>query len=102
MKVTSKKENKWYFLSENSQWELCSTVSSGINDSLVGISDISEDIMSETGSDSVGISSHDDSESDTDSDYNPEPSTPAISPKRAELQLCFIQEIVNIKLIIII
>ena len=52
------KEGKWYFLSENSQWEVpvCSTVSSDINDSLAGISDFSEDIVSETASDSGGIS----------------------------------------------
>ena len=35
-------EANWYFLSENSQWEVCSTVSSDTNDSLVGISDFSK------------------------------------------------------------
>ena len=40
-----------------------------------GISDFIEDIVSETGSDSGGISSHDGSESDTDSDHNPGSST---------------------------
>ena len=33
-----------------------------------------EDIVSEAGSDSGGISSHDGSKNDTDSDYNTEPS----------------------------
>ena len=45
-----------------------------INGSLAGISDFDEDIVSEDGSDSSGISSHDGSKSDTDSDYNTEPS----------------------------
>ena len=39
-----------------------------------GISDFGEDIVSEAGSDSGGISSHDGSKNDTDSDYNMEPS----------------------------
>ena len=39
-----------------------------------GISDFGEDIVSEAGSDSDGISSHDGSKNDTDSDYNMEPS----------------------------
>ena len=66
-------------LSENSQWKVWSAVSSDINDSLVGISDFSEDIVSETGSESGNISSHNGSKNDTDSDYNSEPSTSAIS-----------------------
>ena len=40
---------------------------------MAGISDFGEDIVSETGSAS-GISSHDGSRNDTDSDYNTEPS----------------------------
>ena len=45
-----------------------------MNDSLAGISDFGEDIVSEAGSDSGGISSHDGSKNDTaDSDYNTEP-----------------------------
>ena len=44
------------------------------NGSLVSISDSGEDIMSEAGSASGGISSHDGSKNDTDSDYNTEPS----------------------------
>ena len=36
--------------------------------------DFGEDIVSEAGSDSSGISSHDGSKSDMDSDYNTEPS----------------------------
>ena len=76
-------------MSKNSPWEVCSTVSSDINDSLAGTSDFSEDIVSETGSDSGGISRHDGSKSDTDSDYNPEPSRSAIfsSSDRKE-QIC--------------
>ena len=72
MKATSKnrqKEGKWYILSKNSQFEVCSSVSLDINGSLAGISDFGD-----AGSDSSGISSHDGSKSDTDSDYNTEPS----------------------------
>ena len=68
------KEGKWYILSKNSQLKVCSTVSLDINGSLAGISDFGEDIVSEVGSDSSGISSHDGSKSDTDSDYNTKPS----------------------------
>ena len=60
--------------------------------------------MSEEGNDS-SISSQCGNKSDTDSDYNAEPSIiSAISTSfnRKELQLYFIQEIVIIKLIIII
>ena len=45
-----------------------------VNGSLTGISDFGEDMVSEAGSDSSGISSHDGSKNDTDSDYNTEPS----------------------------
>ena len=76
-----RKEGIWYFWSENSQWEICSTISSDSNDSLAGISDFSEEIESKTGSDSGHISSHDGSKSDTDSDYVGEPSTSAGSRK---------------------
>ena len=71
------KEGKWYILSNSSQLEVCSTVSSDINGSLAGISDFSEDIVSETGNGLSGISSHDGSKSDTDCDYNPKPLTSA-------------------------
>ena len=47
------KEGKWYILSKNPQFEVCSTVSSDTNGSPAGISDFSEDVFSETGSDSV-------------------------------------------------
>ena len=40
----------------------------------MGISDFGEDKVSEGGSASGGISSHDGSKYDTDSDYNTEPS----------------------------
>ena len=50
-------EGKWYILNKNSQFEVCSTVSSDINGSLVGVSDFSENNESETGSDSGGVSS---------------------------------------------
>ena len=45
-----------------------------INSSVAGISDSGEDIVSEVGSASSGISSHDGSKNDTDSDYITEPS----------------------------
>ena len=75
-------ERKWYILSKNSQFEVCSTVLLDINGSLAGISDFGEDIVSEAGSasNSGGISSNDGSKNDTDSDYNTEPSIiPTIS-----------------------
>ena len=71
-------EGKWYFCIENSQWEIGSTISLDSNDSLAGISDFSVEVDSEKGSDSDY--SHDGSkscESDTDSEYVPEPSTSA-------------------------
>ena len=73
------KEEKWFFLSKNSQFEACSTVPLDINGSLAGMLDLGEDKVSEAGSDSGGISSHDGSKNDTDSDYITEPSTIAIS-----------------------
>ena len=60
---------------------------------------------SEAGSASGGISSHDGSKNDTDSDYITEPSIiSAISSSfnRKKLKLYFIQEIVIVKFIIII
>ena len=57
----------------NSQFEEGSIVSLDINGSLAGISDFGEDIVSEAGSASGSISSHDCSKNDTDSD-NTEPS----------------------------
>ena len=57
-------------MSKNSQFEECSTVPLDINGSLADISDFSEDIVSEAGSASGGISSHDGSKNDMDSDYN--------------------------------
>ena len=45
-----------------------------INVSLAGISDFGEDMVSEVVSASGGISSHDGSKNDTDSDYITEPS----------------------------
>ena len=54
-------------MSKNSQFEDCSTVSLDIHGSPTGISDFGEDIVSEAGSDSGGVSSHDGSKNDTDS-----------------------------------
>ena len=71
--INIRKEEKWYILSKNSHFEVCSTVSLDINGLLTGISDFGDDIVSEAGSDSGGISSHHGSKSDTDSDYNTEP-----------------------------
>ena len=68
------KERKWYILSKNSHFDKCSIVPLDINGSLAGISDFGEDIVSEAGSASGGISSHGGSKKDTDSDYNTEPS----------------------------
>ena len=56
-------------MTKNSQVEECSTVPLDMNGSLAGISDFGEDIMSEVGSASGVISSHDGSKNDTDSDY---------------------------------
>ena len=66
-------ERRCYILSKNPQFEDCSIVPLGINGSLAGISDFGEDIVSEAGSVSGGISLHDGSKNDTDSDYNTEP-----------------------------
>ena len=59
---------------QNSQFEICSTrcstvVSLDVNGSLAGIPDFGEDLVSEAGSDSSGISpsSHDGSKSGADS-----------------------------------
>ena len=92
-------------MSKNIYFEECSIVHLGISGSLGGISDFGEDIVSEAGSASGGISSHDDSKNDTDRDYNTEPSIISIissSFNRKKLLLNFIQEIVIVKLIIII
>ena len=61
-------------MSKNSQFEGSSIVPLDINGSLAGTSDFGEDIVSEVGSASGGISSHDGSKNDTDSDYNTKPS----------------------------
>ena len=61
-------------MSKDSQFEECSIVSLDVNGSLAGISDFSEDIVSDAGTTSGGISSHDGSKNDTDSDYITEPS----------------------------
>ena len=101
MKATFKTK-KWYILSKNSQFEECSIVPLDINGSLAGISDFGEDIVSEAGSASGGISSHDGSKNDKDSDYNMEPSiisTISSSFNQKKLWLYFIQEIVIVKLI---
>ena len=61
-------------MSKNSQFEDCSIVPLDINGSLAGISDFGEDIVSEAESASGGISSHDGSKNDMDSDYDTESS----------------------------
>ena len=63
------------YLEQELTFEVCSTAPLDINGSLAGISDFGEDMVSKAGSDSGGISSHDGSKNDTDSDYNTEPST---------------------------
>ena len=72
-KATSKKK-KGGISSARTDSEECSTVPLHRNGSLAGISDFVEDIVSEAGSASGGISSHDGSKNDTDSDYITEPS----------------------------
>ena len=92
-------------MSKNSQFEECSTVHLDINGSLAGISDFGKDLVSEAGSASGGISSHDGSKNGTDSDYITQPSiisANSSSFNRKKLYLYFIQEIVIVKLIIII
>ena len=49
----------WYILSTKSQFDVCPTVSLDVNGSLAGNIRFGEDIVSEAGSDSSGISSHD-------------------------------------------
>ena len=61
------------YLEQELKSDVCSTVPLDINGSLAGILDFGEDIVSEAGCDSGGISSHDGSKND--SDYNMEPST---------------------------
>ena len=61
-------------MSNISQFEECSTVPLDINGSKAGISDFGEDIVSEAGSASGSISSHNGSKNDTGSDYITEPS----------------------------
>ena len=73
-KSNFQKERKWYILSKNSHFVECSTVPLDINGSLADISDFGEDVVSEAGSASGGISSHDGSIKDTDSNYITEPS----------------------------
>ena len=71
-------EGKWYFCIDNSQWETSSTISSDSNDLLAGISDYSVEVDSKKGSDSNYLHDGNEScESDTDSEYVPEPSTSA-------------------------
>ena len=92
-------------MSKNSQFGECSIVPLDINGSLASTSDFGEDIVSKVGSASAGISLHDGSKNDTDSDYNIKPSmisTMSSSFNRKKFQLYFIQEIVIVKLIIII
>ena len=61
------------YLEQELKSDVCSTVPLDINGSLAGILDFGEDIVSEAGCDSGGVSSHDGSKND--SAYNMEPST---------------------------
>ena len=61
------------YLEQELTVEVCPTVPLDINSSLAGILDFGEDIVSKAGSDSGGISSHDGSKNDTNSDYNTNP-----------------------------
>ena len=92
-------------MSKNSQFEEWSTVLLDINGSLAGILDFGEDIVLKAGSASGSISSHDGSKNGTDSDYITEPSVISeisSSFNRKQLYLFFIQEVVIVKLVIII
>ena len=94
-------------MSKNSRFEDCSTVPLDINGSLANISDFGEDIVSEAESASGVISSHDGSKNDTDSDYITVPSiisaiSSSFNGRKVVAELYFIQEIVIVKLIIII
>ena len=65
------KRGKWFFWSDNSGWEIRSTISEDTNDSLADISELSGERESETNSES-DISWHDDSnvsEQQSDDDY---------------------------------
>ena len=62
------------YLEQELTAEECSIVPLDINGSLAGILDFGEDIVSEVGSASGGISSHDGSKNDMGSDYITEPS----------------------------
>ena len=62
------------YLEQELTAEECSIVPLDINGSLAGILDFGEDIVSEAGSASGGISSHDGGKNDTGSDYITEPS----------------------------
>ena len=84
------KEGKRYILRKNSQFEVCSTVSSDRNGSMARQAyQILAKILCRKRA-AINISSHNGSKSYTDSDYNPELWTSAISSsfnisKRAEL-----------------
>lgn len=71
------KRGKWFFWSDNSSWEIGSTISVDTNDSLADISEFNEERESETNSESDS-SWHDDSsvgEQQSDDDYTEEAST---------------------------
>ena len=69
-------EGKWFFCIHNSPREIGSMISLDSNDSLAGISDFSKKVDSEKGSNSdYSHNGNESCESDTDSEYVPEPST---------------------------
>ena len=74
MKTTSKKKESGISCARTHSLKNAQQVPLDINGSLADISDFGEDIVSEAGSASGGISSHDGSKNDTDSDYITEPS----------------------------
>ena len=88
-------------MSKNSHFEVCSTVPSDVNGSQAGISDqlsdFGKDIVSEAGSDSGGISSHDSSKKDTDRDYNTEPSIKSGWGEFLNIYFCYLRERNNVQ-----
>lgn len=80
------KRGKWFFWSDNSSWEIGSTISVDTNDSLADISEFNEERESETNSESDS-SWHDDSsvgEQQSDDDYTEEASTSSGNRKGKE------------------
>ena len=81
------KRGKWFFWSDNSSWEIRSTISVDTNDSLADISELNRELESETNSE--GESSwHDDSnvsDQQSNDDHTEEASTSLGNRKEKEI-----------------